>query len=65
MATSAEELIDQATGEEGGETDNTPAFSMELNQDQKDIRDWVHGFAETSSARRPRSGTSVRKRRGP
>src|SRR4051794_28271598 len=21
-------------------------FSMELNQDQKDIRDWVHGFAE-------------------
>jgi acyl-CoA dehydrogenase len=24
----------------------TPAFSLELNQDQKDIRDWVHGFAE-------------------
>ncbi len=23
-----------------------PAFSLELNQDQKDIRDWVHGFAE-------------------
>jgi acyl-CoA dehydrogenase len=22
------------------------AFSLELNQDQKDIRDWVHGFAE-------------------
>src|SRR5919112_1322976 len=22
------------------------SFSMELNQDQKDIRDWVHGFAE-------------------
>src|SRR3954452_23782229 len=21
-------------------------FSMALNQDQKDIRDWVHGFAE-------------------
>ncbi|MFL5889907.1 MAG: acyl-CoA dehydrogenase family protein, partial [Solirubrobacteraceae bacterium] len=21
-------------------------FSLELNQDQKDIRDWVHGFAE-------------------
>jgi acyl-CoA dehydrogenase len=24
---------------------DTP-FSLELNQDQKDIRDWVHGFAE-------------------
>jgi acyl-CoA dehydrogenase len=23
-----------------------PAFSLQLNQDQKDIRDWVHGFAE-------------------
>jgi len=22
------------------------AFTLELNQDQKDIRDWVHGFAE-------------------
>ena len=22
-----------------------PAFSMQLSQDQKDIRDWVHGFA--------------------
>jgi acyl-CoA dehydrogenase len=22
-----------------------PGFSLELNQDQKDIRDWVHGFA--------------------
>jgi acyl-CoA dehydrogenase len=28
---------------EGAET----AFSMELSQDQRDIRDWVHGFAET------------------
>jgi acyl-CoA dehydrogenase len=27
---------------EGAET----AFSMELNQDQRDIRDWVHGFAQ-------------------
>ncbi len=24
-----------------------PQFSLELNQDQKDIRDWVHGFAES------------------
>jgi acyl-CoA dehydrogenase len=23
-----------------------PAFSLELDQDQKDIREWVHGFAE-------------------
>ena len=23
-----------------------PRFTLELNQDQKDIRDWVHGFAE-------------------
>ena len=23
-----------------------PVFTLELNQDQKDIRDWVHGFAE-------------------
>ncbi|MBA2766197.1 MAG: acyl-CoA dehydrogenase family protein, partial [Solirubrobacterales bacterium] len=26
--------------------DGQPAFTLELNQDQKDIRDWVHGFAE-------------------
>src|SRR5918992_5427349 len=24
---------------------DTP-FSLELNQDQRDVRDWVHGFAE-------------------
>jgi len=23
----------------------TPAFSLELSQDQRDIRDWLHGFA--------------------
>ncbi len=28
-----------------GEADKPP-FSLELSQDQKDIRDWVHGFAE-------------------
>ncbi len=27
-------------------TDETPPFSLELSQDQQDIRDWVHGFAE-------------------
>jgi acyl-CoA dehydrogenase len=26
--------------------DEETPFSLELNQDQKDIRDWVHGFAE-------------------
>jgi acyl-CoA dehydrogenase len=26
--------------------DQQPTFSLALNQDQKDIRDWVHGFAE-------------------
>src|SRR6058998_1480453 len=24
----------------------TPIFSLDLSQDQRDIRDWVHGFAE-------------------
>ena len=27
--------------------DEQPPFSLELSQDQKDIRDWVHGFAES------------------
>ena len=35
----------------GGDRQTAPAaegpkFTLELNQDQKDIRDWVHGFAE-------------------
>ncbi|HEX8123907.1 MAG TPA: acyl-CoA dehydrogenase family protein [Solirubrobacteraceae bacterium] len=34
------EDVDLSTQEEG------VAFSLELNQDQKDIRDWVHGFAQ-------------------
>ena len=25
---------------------DVPRFSLELNQDQKDLREWVHGFAE-------------------
>jgi acyl-CoA dehydrogenase len=28
-----------------GQPENVP-FSLELNQDQRDVRDWVHGFAE-------------------
>ncbi len=39
----AEQVAANATedGEPGG-----PRFTLELNQDQQDIRDWVHGFAE-------------------
>jgi len=28
------------------EGEETPTFSLELSQDQRDVRDWVHGFAE-------------------
>jgi acyl-CoA dehydrogenase len=40
----ANALLDEAnsTSEAQGE----PRFTLELNQDQKDIREWVHGFAE-------------------
>src|SRR4051794_3381948 len=34
----------EAVGE--GKPDQGPRFTLELNQDQKDIREWVHGFAE-------------------
>jgi acyl-CoA dehydrogenase len=40
----AEQVLAEATGDrppEGG-----PKFTLELNQDQKDIKEWVHGFAE-------------------
>ncbi|HEY1355267.1 MAG TPA: acyl-CoA dehydrogenase family protein [Solirubrobacterales bacterium] len=40
----AEELVAEASG--GGASADGPKFTLELNQDQKDIRDWVHGFAE-------------------
>ena len=43
-ATSAEDLVEQAVA--GSEESSGPTFSLELNSDQKDIRDWVHGFAE-------------------
>ncbi len=40
----ANALLDEAnsTADSSGE----PKFTLELNQDQKDIREWVHGFAE-------------------
>jgi acyl-CoA dehydrogenase len=31
---------------ENGAAVEGPKFTLELNQDQQDIRDWVHGFAE-------------------
>jgi acyl-CoA dehydrogenase len=44
VADAAEQLI---SGEENGAgADQGPKFTLELNQDQKDIREWVHGFAE-------------------
>jgi len=39
----AEQAVAEAT--EGGDSEG-PKFTLELNQDQQDIRDWVHGFAE-------------------
>ncbi|MDX6602660.1 MAG: acyl-CoA dehydrogenase [Solirubrobacterales bacterium] len=31
---------------DAGGAEEGPKFTLELNQDQKDIREWVHGFAE-------------------
>jgi acyl-CoA dehydrogenase len=40
----AKELLNGGVGE--GAQPAAPRFTLELNQDQKDIREWVHGFAE-------------------
>ncbi len=40
----AKALLDEANSTAGAEGE--PRFTLELNQDQKDIREWVHGFAE-------------------
>ena len=42
-ATSTEDLVEQAVGATA--PGSAPTFSLELTQDQKDIREWVHGFA--------------------
>ncbi len=42
VAPSPEELAAAAGTGEG----EAPSFSMDLSEDQRDIRDWVHGFAE-------------------
>jgi len=39
----AEQAFGEASSDGAAEG---PAFTLELNQDQKDIREWVHGFAE-------------------
>ena len=42
----ADEVLSEVTGEGGEAAQGEPVFTLELNQDQKDIREWVHGFAE-------------------
>jgi acyl-CoA dehydrogenase len=44
-ATTAQEAARQATEANGAEQGEVQ-FNLELSQDQKDIREWVHGFAE-------------------
>src|SRR6478752_1639232 len=44
-AASADDVVAEAAGEAAPSNDG-PRFTLELTQDQKDIRDWVHGFAE-------------------
>src|SRR4051794_41304844 len=44
---SADEIVAEAEAAGESAPDNEgPRFTLELNQDQKDIRDWVHGFSE-------------------
>jgi acyl-CoA dehydrogenase len=42
----AQAAAEQAGQQSGNGQPPAGEFSMALNQDQKDIRDWVHGFAE-------------------
>jgi acyl-CoA dehydrogenase len=43
---SATDLVAEATGDGSMPAASEIPFSLELSQDQKDIRDWAHGFAE-------------------
>jgi acyl-CoA dehydrogenase len=45
--TTADDIVAEAAGD-SAPTNEGPRFTLELNQDQKDIRDWVHGFAEST-----------------
>src|SRR5436190_16818713 len=40
------QVAEEATGAVDGAGDQDATFNLELSQDQRDIRDWVHGFAE-------------------
>jgi acyl-CoA dehydrogenase len=42
----AEAIVAEAAGSAADPGADGPRFTLELNQDQRDIRDWVHGFAE-------------------
>jgi acyl-CoA dehydrogenase len=42
----ADQVLAEVTGAGAGPDREGPKFTLELNQDQKDIREWVHGFAE-------------------
>ncbi len=42
----AEKVLAEVTGDDESPEVGEPKFTLELNQDQKDIREWVHGFAE-------------------
>ncbi len=44
-ASDVAEVEDLLASAEAPDSDDAPAFTLELSQDQKDIRDWVHGFA--------------------
>ena len=52
-ATTAQEAAAQAAAPQNGTTDGETVFNLELSQDQKDIREWVHGFAEGVVRPRP------------
>ncbi len=60
-ATSTRDLVEEVAG---GQDSAPHLFSLELNQDQKDIRDWVHGFAADVVRPAAAEGTSARRRPG-
>ncbi|HEU4393672.1 MAG TPA: acyl-CoA dehydrogenase family protein [Solirubrobacterales bacterium] len=45
-ATDADQALAEVTGATENGSEGGPQFTLELNQDQKDIKEWVHGFAE-------------------
>jgi acyl-CoA dehydrogenase len=45
--TTADDIVAEAAGD-SAPINEGPRFTLELTQDQKDIRDWVHGFAEST-----------------